>query len=188
MQLWRLWLLFVRGVLFYLHRKDKGGHIMNNWADELINEYKDGRQKLKHLKENIDKDDITGDLKHINSMIESMSYSMEWMTLGRQPGTNRGIDRKSIYHRQFFESVEVIPDIMDQIDCINEKQLYISSREKKILADIFVSLSLRERQCFVMYVAEGKSMGKIAEEMQLSKRTVQQYIERARKKIKEKVS
>ncbi|ATP42444.1 RNA polymerase subunit sigma-70 [Solibacillus sp. R5-41] len=160
---------------------------MNNWADELIKEYTDGCKELKRMKDSLENSNIN-DAKQINSMIESMSFSVEWLKTGIQPRTYRSINKKSIYHRQFFESLDVIPDIIDQLECINEKRFYLTSEEKKVLADIFVSLSIRERQCFVMYVAEGKSMGNIAEEMQLSKRTVQQYIERARKKVLEKVS
>lgn len=163
------------------------GQLINNWADELIKEYTDGCKELKRMKDSLGNCNIN-DAKQINSMIESMSYSVEWMKTGRQPGTFRGIDKKSVYHRQFFESLDVIPDIMDQLEDIDEKQLYLTNKEKKVLADIFVSLSIRERQCFVMHVAEGKSMGNIAEEMKISKRTVQQYIERARKKVQEKVS
>ncbi|MEK3974727.1 sigma-70 family RNA polymerase sigma factor [Psychrobacillus sp. FSL K6-1267] len=161
---------------------------MENWADNLIREYAAGREQLGRLKEYLDKDNPVDeqDIKQINSMIESMSFAIEWMETGKQPGTFRGIDKRGIYQRQYFESIEVIPDIMEQLD-INNKKLYLTREEKLILADIFASLSLRERQCFILYTAQGMSMGKIAEVVGVSKATVQSYITRAKKKVVERV-
>jgi positive control factor len=68
-----------------------------------------------------------------------------------------------------------------------EKQLYITKEEKIILADIFVSFSLRERQCYIMHVAQRRSMSDIANELGVSKSMVQQSIRRAKKKIKQRV-
>lgn len=62
---------------------------MLNWADKLIHEYTGGRQELKGWADQPDRNNPTdmNDLKQINSMIESMTFSLEWMTTGRQPGT-----------------------------------------------------------------------------------------------------
>jgi positive control factor len=66
---------------------------MLNWADKLIEEYTVGRRELKRRADQLDRDNPNEmeDLKQFNSMIESMSFSLEWMTTGRQPGTYRGI-------------------------------------------------------------------------------------------------
>lgn len=157
---------------------------MENWADRLIQEYSDGRQQLRKLKEQSD-DAI--EIKQINSMIDSVSFSIDWMITSRQPGTYRGADKRAVYQRQYFESMDIIPDISEQLD-INNKKLYLSREEKMILADIFASLSLRERQCFILYAAQGMSMSKIAEVVGVSKATVQSYITRAKKKVVERVS
>ena len=157
---------------------------MDNWADRLIQEYTEGKKELNLLKErSIDAEDV----KQINSMIDSMSYSIDWMTSGRQPGTYRGVDKRGIYQRQFIQTIECIPDITEQLEA-EPKQLYMTREEKIILADILTSLSHRERYCYIMYVSQGLSMSKIAESIGIKKRTVQQYIERARKKVKEKVA
>jgi len=157
---------------------------LDNWADRLIQEYTEGKKELNSLKERaIDAEDI----KQINSMIDSMSYSIDWMTTGRQPGTYRGVDKRGIYQRQFIQTIECIPDITEQLES-EPKQLYMTREEKIILADILAALSHRERFCYIMYVSQGLSMSKIAEEIGLKKRTVQQYIDRAKKKIKNRVS
>lgn len=157
---------------------------MENWADKLIHEYSEGKKELNALKE---KSIDALDIKQINSMIDSMSYSIEWMSTGRQPGTYRGIDKKGIYQRQFVQSVECIPDITEQLES-EPKQLYMTREEKIILADILAALSHRERYCYIMYVSQGLSMSKIAEEIGLSKATVQSYINRAKNKVKDRVS
>lgn len=86
---------------------------MDNWADRLIQEYTEGKKELNALKErSIDALEI----KQINSMIDSMSYSIDWMTTGRQPGTYRGVDKRGIYQRQFIQTLECIPDITEQLE------------------------------------------------------------------------
>ncbi|MCM3712015.1 sigma factor-like helix-turn-helix DNA-binding protein [Sporosarcina luteola] len=62
------------------------------------------------------------------------------------------------------------------------------TREGKIiLADILASFSLRERQCYLLHIAQNRSMGDIAVELGVSKSMVQQSIRRAKKKIKDRV-
>ncbi|WP_245983665.1 sigma-70 family RNA polymerase sigma factor [Ammoniphilus oxalaticus] len=161
-----------------------------DWADRLIREYSDGRKELKRQADQLDRDNPNNadDLTLINGMIENMNFSLEWLETGRQPGLRRGVDKSRIYQRQYFESMDLIPDITDQIDDINEKELYMTREEKIILADIFASFSHRERQCYILHVGQRMSMGKIADEIGVSKGTVQGYIKRAEKKIKERIS
>lgn len=161
---------------------------MLNWADQLIEEYTVGQLELTKRADRLDRNNPsdTDDLKQINSMIESMAFSIDWMATGRQPGTYRGVEKRAIYQKQFISSMDIIPDITEQLE-EDHKHLYISKEERMILADIFASMSQRERQCYVLHEGQGMSMGKIADEIGLKKRTVQQYIERARVKVKEKV-
>lgn len=164
---------------------------MLSWADELIHEYKGGRQDLKKRADRIDRDNPVEmqDLKQINSMIESMSFSIDWMTSGRQPNTYRGIDEKAVYHRRSYENIDLIPDIAEQLerDDVNKKQLFMTREEKIILADILASFSLRERQCYILHEGQKMSMAMIADELGISKGTVQGYIEKARKKVRGRV-
>ncbi|WP_203334344.1 sigma-70 family RNA polymerase sigma factor [Planococcus beigongshangi] len=161
---------------------------MKIWADELLHEYEIGKKDLERRRDRLNRNDFHDkqDLTQINSMIESMAFAMEWMETGRQPGIYKGIDKKNIYQHQSFASMDFIPDITEQLE-EGPKQLYMTAEEKIILADIFAALSLRERQCYILHEASGLSMGKIADEIGLKRRTVQQYIERAREKIKVKV-
>ena len=164
---------------------------MLNWADELIGEYSKGRKELQTLKDRLDSENPAHaeDLKAINSMIDSMTFSLDWMESGRQPGTYRGMDKQRQYQRQFFESVETIPDIIEQLNIdINDRKLEIETEQKIMLTDLFVSMSHRERECFILHCGHGMSMGNIAQKIGVSKATVQSYINRARKKVEEIVS
>lgn len=165
---------------------------MLSWADELIHEYTGGRQELKKRADQIDRENpiLMEDLKHVNSMISDMTFSLEWMTTGRQPNTYRGVDEKAVYQRRSYENIDLIPDIAEQLKeegDINKKHLFMTREEKIILADILSSFSLRERQCYILHMAQGLSWSKIADELGVSKSMVQQSIKRARKKIDDRI-
>lgn len=160
---------------------------MKVWADELLHEYGIHKKDLESRRDRIDRTDFhqKQDLTQINSMIESMTFSMDWMEIGRQPGTYKGADIKSIYQKRSFESMDMIPDITEQLE-EGPKQLYMTAEEKIILADIFASFSLRERQCYVLHYGAGLSWAKIAEDLGVSKSMVQQSIRRAKEKVEKR--
>lgn len=165
---------------------------MLDWTDQLIQEYTDGKRLLRSKADGVDRDDPERmeDLKQINSMIDSMTYSLEWMTTGRQPGMYRGVESRSIYQRRSYENIDLIPDIEKELreeNDINRKQLYMTKEEKAAMADILVSFSLRERQCYILHTAQGMSMAEIAEELGVSKSSVQMYINRAKDKVTDRV-
>jgi positive control factor len=81
----------------------------------------------------------------------------------------------------------LIPDIAEQLDEVNEHQLYMTKEEKIILADILSSFSLRERQCYILYTAQNLSWSEIAGELGISKSTVQTHITRARNKVQKRI-
>ncbi|WP_244898698.1 sigma factor-like helix-turn-helix DNA-binding protein [Sporosarcina koreensis] len=68
------------------------------------------------------------------------------------------------------------------------KQLYMTQEENILLSQIFGAMSLREQQCYILHIGQKMSMGRIAEEIGVSKATVQKYISRAKEKVLERVS
>lgn len=161
---------------------------MGNWVDEMISSYTEHRRQLsrmkRHLNPETNKD--AEDEKMINSMIRDMSEVIDWLESGHDPKVRKGIHVNSIYHVQMMDNMDLIPDIEEQLreeNDINKKDLYLTKEEKIILGDIFSSFSLRESQCYILHEGQGVSMGRIAETLGLKKRTVQQYIERAREKV-----
>lgn len=159
-----------------------------NWADELIPEYKEGRKGLGAMR-----DDLTDsvpdriDKTQYNSMIDSMSYSLEWMETGRQPDVYRGVDKRDAYRVKQYDEMEIIPDITGQLEKEREP-LYMDRGQRQALIQLFKNFSDRERQCYLMYEAEQLSMGKIADKLNITKAAVQSYINRARSKVEEVAS
>ena len=114
-------------------------------------------------------------------MIDRMTFSIEWMQKGRQAGLYRGADKKNVYRVKQYDKMDVIPDITEQM---KREPLYMGNDQRRILLQLFRNFSERERECYVLHEAEQLSMQKIADKLELKKRTVQQYIERAREKVK----
>ncbi|MYL44606.1 sigma-70 family RNA polymerase sigma factor [Virgibacillus halodenitrificans] len=158
---------------------------MGMWADKLIGEYEVGRKGLTTMKSELNPEIVEDkqDRKQINSMINDMSYSIEWMKKGRRPGNLRGIDRRSAYQRQVLVDVDLFPSLD-----IEPEEREIHEEEKRALYNIILDLSHRERQCFLLYQAQGFSMQEIADELNIKKPTVQKFIDRAKNKIKRKLS
>lgn len=154
---------------------------LENWADRLLEEYEGGRKDLKGMKNNLDDFPIDRqDKTQINSMIESMTYSIDWMRTGRQPDSYRGVDKRDKYRAKFYDEIEIIPDITEQLE---REPLYMSQEQRMTLLQLFRTFSDRERQCYIMYEAEQLSMQQIADKLGVSKGTVQNYIKRAREKV-----
>jgi len=155
-----------------------------SWAEVLIEEYKEGRAGLREMHELLgDTEYDQEDKSQINSMVDSMTYSIDWMETGRQPDSYRGVDKRDIYRISQYEDMDIIPDITEELRKEREP-LYMDREQRQALIKLFERFSDRERQCYVMYEAEGLSMQKIADRLGIKKRTVQQYIERAREKVK----
>lgn len=175
------------------------------WADKMIIEYEDGRRDLGRMKGELEDNNarLIGDKKldeldvaareqidlnnqdkiQINSMINDMSFAIDWMKTGRRPGNLRGIDRRSVYQRTALVDM----DLMPSLDIVPE-QRELENIEKQALMDMLIDLSHRERQCYLLHMAQGWSMQEIADELKIKKPTVQKFIERARNKIKRKLS
>lgn len=101
-------------------------------------------------------------------MIESMTFSLDWMKTGRQPETFRGADEKSVYQKNSYANIDWLPDLEEELreeNDINKKHLHMTREEKLILGDILSSFSLRERQCYLLHEAQRMSMAKIADEL-----------------------
>ncbi|HLR91943.1 MAG TPA: sigma-70 family RNA polymerase sigma factor [Atopostipes sp.] len=158
---------------------------LENWADKLIVEYEEGRKELNEMKDRLNPDDLGDqeDKKKINSMINDMSFSIKWLKKGRRPGNLRGIDRRSAYQRRALIDMDLFPSLD-----IKPEERVLNEEEKQVIIDVLIDLSHRERQCYLLHMANGLSMQAIADELNVSKSAVQIYINRAKKKIKKKVS
>ncbi len=153
------------------------------WADKLINEYTEGRESLNDMMGILTDSELDQlDKTQINSMADSMDFSLEWLRIGREPGTYRGIDKRNVYRTKQYEDMDIIPDITEELKKEREP-LYMDRKQRQALIYLFKSFSERERQCYVLHVAQGLSMQKIADRLEISKGTVQTYIRRAKEKV-----
>lgn len=154
---------------------------MLTWVDKLIDEYTLGKQKLTEYRETIDRTEAAGQDEYdvVGGMISDMSYALQWMKTGRRPGNRRGIERQSVYQRTAL----LDPDLFPSID-LEQRERVLTEDEKRKIIDILWTLSTRERQCYLLHMSYGMSYAEIALELKISRRTVQQYVERAKEKIK----
>jgi RNA polymerase sigma-70 factor (ECF subfamily) len=159
---------------------------LESWADRLLAEYEEGRKDLGRMKNNLSDDYLPDqqDKSQINSMIDSTTYSIQWMETGRQPDSYRGVDKRDKYRAKFYDDMDILPDINEELRK-ERKPLYMTAQQRYELLKLFETFSDRERQCYIMYVAEGLSMQKIADKLGLSKWTVRTYINRAKEKVEE---
>ncbi|WP_153465082.1 sigma-70 family RNA polymerase sigma factor [Sediminibacillus terrae] len=156
---------------------------MKSWIDDMIDEYKSGRNELEKLKQSLDgkSPQIKEDRKLVNGMINDMTYSLDWLKKGRRPGNRRGLDRRAAYQRSAYMEMDILPSF----DPVSTE---LTEETKKRLVDVLLEFSNRERECYLMHMAQGFSYQQIADLLSISRRTVQQYVERAKKKLKKSLS
>lgn len=156
---------------------------MRSWVDQLIQEYTIGKEELEKYRERLDVKEDSKDYEIIGSMISDMQFSLEWMKRGSKPGPSRGVERRSIYQRTVILDTELFPSLQ-----LNPSEKELDDHEKRKLIDLLWMLSNRERQCYLLHAAYQLSYREIAEELNVSKRTVQVHMDRAKKKVEQFVS
>lgn len=148
---------------------------------DLLHQYRKSRSDLRKMYNALndtekDKEDKTV----INSMIDDVTFIIDWIERGSNPDDYRGNNVKNAYHVSKLSNIDILPDITDQLE--NEPRK-LTDEEKRIIQKLFNSWSDRERDCFIFYEVEKRSMAEIARLIGVSKSSVQQYIKRAREKI-----
>lgn len=148
---------------------------------DLLSQYRLARKDLKKMLERLgdsDQDDL--DREQITSMINSVSMVIDWLETGRNPYFQQGIDIRHAYDITRLPYMDILPDIKEQV---KHDKVEMTKEQIEMFREIISLLSNREWECFVLHYAMLKSMSEIAEELQISKSTVQEYIERAKNKI-----
>lgn len=143
------------------------------------------RKQLEAYKQSLDKENAAeaDEFKIVGGMISDLNYSMEWLERGRRPGNRRGIERQSVYQRTALLDVDLFPSL----NLEPEREIPSDDADKRALIDILWNLSNRERQCYVLHMSHGMSYSEIAREIGVTRTSVQKFVERAKKKILEKV-
>lgn len=179
---------------------------------ELINEYRGALQETKDLKANLQtKIDakkrpplFAGKKRNIqevpektvisklNSIIDSLEYSIEWMELGHEPAPRRAIHRRSGLQREIC-----VTDIekMRQWFVYEYGNAYefednepkISEWDKIRMEDAMSTMSAQEKKVFLLKHEKNLSLSQISDELEISIRSVRSYLHRGEEKIQQQI-
>ncbi|CAM4017968.1 sigma factor-like helix-turn-helix DNA-binding protein [Mesobacillus zeae] len=153
---------------------------------KLFLEYKRSLRLAKEMRRKIECKEILSeqdkiDKELIGNMISDLEYSIEWLRIGRNPDSRRGIDKQGVYLTD--------PAILN---ALHVKPLYstitrgISNFKKEMIEDALCTLTEREKDVFIMIHAEGLTFDYTAQLLGVKKSTVQTHLERAEKKIQDR--
>ncbi|MEB3103066.1 sigma-70 family RNA polymerase sigma factor [Ferviditalea candida] len=143
---------------------------MKTWFDVLVEQYADEKHDLERYRQSLDRTDLSQKIESqtVSGMISDLQFSLTWMRKGRRPGSLRGIDRQKIYQRTAIGEM-------------------LRPEEKLKLLDLLLSMSDRERQCFLLHMAQGLTHEEIADRLKVSKGTVQTFLKRAKRKVQKEI-
>lgn len=121
----------------------------------------------------------------LNRMLSDVQLAIDWLRLGHYPGPRRGINRKSLDQLTIPVDPLRMQSFANPQACGSPTTL--SDSERHQIEDALSTLSKRERECYILKYGRCLSLQQIADELQITKGTVQDYIEKAESKIKEAV-
>jgi RNA polymerase sigma factor (sigma-70 family) len=155
---------------------------LKTWVEKLITEYGDAKQKLEGYKLKLDPLNPLQqeELNTVSGMIADMNYALEWLSSGRRPWTRRGIDSRDAYRRAALMDMDLFPAVDFEPD-----EVEITHERKRQLVNVLLKMSKRERQCYLLHMAQGLSLAEIAKELNVSKASIQTHINRARGKVQQ---
>jgi RNA polymerase sigma factor (sigma-70 family) len=141
------------------------------WIETLICQYATEAHTLERYRDALDLKDPAAaeEAETVSGMLADMRYALTWMRRGRRPGSRRGAERTDVYRQR-----EIY---------IKLSAREITEAERLRLVDALLSLSDRERTCFLLHMAQGLTLQEISDKLELSKRSVQEYVFRAKGKI-----
>lgn len=147
---------------------------MRNWAEELIEQYTSGVRDLERYRKSLDRTNPyeAEEAKTVSGMLSDMRYALDWMRRGRRPGSRKGAERRDIYRRR---------ELLAQVEPLTEE-------ERRRLIDCVAVMTERELACWLFHMAHGLTQNEIADIMNISRSSVRVYLERAKRKVQEKIS
>lgn len=147
---------------------------MRTWVEELIEQYTSGVRDLERYRESLDRTDTyeAEEAKTVSGMLSDMRYALDWMRRGRRPGSRKGAERRDIYRRR---------ELLAQVEPPTEE-------ERQRLIDCVAVMTERELTCWLLHMAHGLTQNEIADKMNISRASVRVYLERAKRKVQEKIS
>lgn len=141
------------------------------WIETLISQYATETYVLDKYRKGLDLNDLqeAKEADTVSGMLSDMRYALTWLKRGRRPGSRRGAEITDVYRQR-----EIYIKLSGQ---------EITEAERLRLVDALLALSDRERTCFLLHMAQGLTLLDISAKLNLSKRTVQDYVDRAKDKL-----
>ncbi|HFF2849791.1 TPA: sigma-70 family RNA polymerase sigma factor [Listeria monocytogenes] len=179
---------------------------------ELINEYRGALQDMQEVKANLQTkidaekrpplemgqkrvfQEMPGKntMSKLNSIIDSLQFSIDWMELGHEPAPRRAIHRRSGLQREIC-----VTDIekMRQWFVYEHGNAYefednepkISEWDKIRMEDAMSTMSAQEKKVFLLKHEKNLSLSQISDELEISIRSVRSYLHRGEEKIQQKI-
>ncbi|WP_138751753.1 sigma factor-like helix-turn-helix DNA-binding protein [Paenibacillus sinopodophylli] len=145
--------------------------------EELEN--KQNRSTYKHWR--LANDGHWNELHDIREMISEVNFVIEWLRTGRQPGTKRGIDRRSVYQNTVLLDPMIMANFSNAYN--SRSGSTITEAERHRLEEVLGILSPQEKECYVLSYGQCYSHSDIAKALAISKGAVDKYVQRAHAKV-----
>lgn len=126
-------------------------------------------------------DELWNELQDIKEMISDVNFAIEWLHTGRQPGTKRGIERRSVYQNTVLLDPMIMANFSNAYN--SRSGSTITEEERHKLEEVLGILSTQERECFVLAFGQCYSHSEIAKALAISKGAVDKYVQRAHEKV-----
>lgn len=149
---------------------------MSTWVDTAKHELATDTRTLIAYRKTLDTTKLHAAVESdmVGEMISDMHFALECIRRGHIPGNRRGVHQRGVYQRT--ELASMLPNLVPNVT-------ELTNDEKRKIIDVLVSLSNRERSCFLMHVTKGLTEKDISVRLDVSERAVRSYIDRAEKKV-----
>lgn len=179
---------------------------------ELINEYRGALEEVNQYKANLQKkidaekippiipgkkrivqeNENKSVMSIVNSMVDSLKYTIEWMELGHEPNPRRAIHRRSGLQREIsVKDVETVRQWFVREHGLaykfEEGECKISEWDKIRIEDAMSTMSDQEKKVFLLKHEKNLSYSQISDELEISIRSVRSYLSRGQEKIQTQI-
>lgn len=142
---------------------------------KLIKEYTSSAYQMDKLRRSLDSGSEADkeDAKIVSGMVSDMRYALEWMRHGRRPGNRRGAERTDIYRQR---------ELLEEL-----RPVQIDDAERDKLVRVLLTLTERERTCFLLHMAQGLTQEQIASILEITRSSVRIFVDRAKAKVQKEM-
>lgn len=144
------------------------------------------KRKTGRAKTTSNGDEHKSERQIIGEMIGDTEFVIEWLETGRRPGNKRGIERRASYQKEKLMDPLLMQAFVARSTAGSPSNL--SEWQRQQIEDALCVLSERERDCYLMAYGECFSHSKIANFLGISKSSVNTHIQRAQKKISDRLA